>query len=134
MFPALITAIDVSVYQSNGLCTNLCIQQYAFAILQDQNCWCSNYIPATTTTGCSLSCPGYPFEKCGGEGLYGYIALGKVAPSGTLGASTELSTQPQTSTSTPTSSPLQIPPQVSLRALIFNSFPSGFGILLRSHL
>ncbi|KAI6247598.1 hypothetical protein HI914_04179 [Erysiphe necator] len=74
-----------SVYQSNGLCSDFCIQDYAFAILQNQNCWCSNYFPASTTTGCTLKCPGYPFEKCGGEDLYGYIALGKVSPSGTIG-------------------------------------------------
>ncbi|KAI1004300.1 hypothetical protein K3495_g3913 [Podosphaera aphanis] len=101
---------NLSVYQSNGLCTNFCLQQYAFAILQDKSCWCSNYIPATTTTGCTLNCPGYPFEKCGGDGLYGYIALGKVAPSGTLGASSEEPTSPSTSTSTSSSIPLIIPP------------------------
>ncbi|KAI1004301.1 hypothetical protein K3495_g3913 [Podosphaera aphanis] len=104
---------NLSVYQSNGLCTNFCLQQYAFAILQDKSCWCSNYIPATTTTGCTLNCPGYPFEKCGGDGLYGYIALGKVAPSGTLGASSEEPTSPSTSTSTSSSIPLIIPPSQS---------------------
>ncbi|RKF58897.1 putative er membrane protein [Erysiphe neolycopersici] len=86
-----------SVYQSNGLCTDFCIQNYAFAILQDQSCWCSNYIPASTTTGCTLNCPGYPFEKCGGDGLYGYIALGKVSPSGTIG---EIPPSPSPITST----------------------------------
>ncbi|TQS38551.1 hypothetical protein Golomagni_00940 [Golovinomyces magnicellulatus] len=90
-----------SVYQSNGLCTNFCIQDFAFAILQDQNCWCSNYIPPTTTTGCTLKCPGYPFESCGGDELYEYIALGNVSPSGTLEAS------PTTQTST-TSVPHEI--------------------------
>lgn len=92
-----------SVYQSNGLCTDFCIQNYAFAILQDQSCWCSNYIPASTTTGCTLNCPGYPFEKCGGDGLYGYIALGKVSPSGTIGEIPP-SPSPITSTSQQTSS------------------------------
>lgn len=41
----------------------------------------------TTSTGdCSEACPGYPDDKCGGSGLYGYIAL-DLNPSGTEGAS-----------------------------------------------
>lgn len=81
-----------SVYQSNGLCTSFCIQDFAFAILQDQNCWCSNYIPPTTTAGCTMKCPGYPFESCGGDELFEYIALGNVSPSGTFEASSTTQT------------------------------------------
>ncbi|EPQ66473.1 Bgt-2867 [Blumeria graminis f. sp. tritici] len=102
-----------SVYQSNGLCTNFCQKDYAFAVLQNQDCWCSNFIPATTTDGCTVNCPGYPFEQCGGVGLYGYIALGHVSPSGTIGSSSV----EQTSTTAP-------PPQATSTSIITTSITS----------
>jgi cell wall integrity and stress response component len=77
---------DSSIFQSNGLCSDFCGSSYAFAVVQDNGCWCSNYVPGTTTTGCNEQCPGYPLELCGGNGVYGYIALGK-NPSGTQGGS-----------------------------------------------
>lgn len=93
-------------YNSNGACQTAC-SGFAFAVVQDQNCWCSNYAPADTTSvgNCSEACPGYPYENCGSasSGLFGYVALGN-APSGTIGTSTSTSTTP-TSTPTPTSSP-----------------------------
>lgn len=86
-----------SIYQSNGKCFDTCVQNYAFAIVQYQQCWCSNYVPArTTSTGsCDQDCPGYPDEQCGSssDGLFGYIALSK-SPSGTLGVA---SNSPSTS-------------------------------------
>ena len=76
------------LYQSNGACFQSCLDSYAFAIVQGQECWCSNYIPANTvsTSSCNEDCPGYPSDKCGSAsaGLYGYIAL-KKSPSGTAG-------------------------------------------------
>lgn len=80
------TSKNSSVFQSNGLCHNFCQDSYAFAVLQYDGCWCSNYAPGTTTTGCDTQCPGYPPDYCGGTNLYGYIAL-SLAPSGTEGAS-----------------------------------------------
>ncbi|RYP71411.1 hypothetical protein DL771_004778 [Monosporascus sp. 5C6A] len=77
-------------WQSNGLCHNTC-QGSAFAIVQNNNCWCSDYEPADSVTtdvnSCNMECPGYPTETCGGDGLFGYIALGP-EPSGTRGAAT----------------------------------------------
>lgn len=97
-------------YNSNGACQTAC-SGFAFAVVQAQNCWCSNYVPAdiTSTSSCSQACPGYPYENCGSasSGLFGYVALGR-APSGTVGASTSTSTTP-TSTSTPTSTPTPTP-------------------------
>lgn len=77
--------LDTSIYQSNGLCYTFC-NGYAFAIVQDNGCWCSNYVPGTTTTGCDETCPGFPPELCGSlsNGLYGYVALPNT-PSGTQG-------------------------------------------------
>ena len=79
-----------NIYQSMGSCSTQCQDQYAFAVLQGKNCWCSNYIPSTqsSTSDCSLQCPGYPNDSCGNpdRGLYGYVPLNK-QPLGTAGAS-----------------------------------------------
>lgn len=84
--------IVTDIYNSNGACQTQCQGEYAFAIVQWQSCWCSNYVPADQgdTSSCNQQCPGYPDESCGNEnqGMYGYIALGR-APSGTFGASSE---------------------------------------------
>lgn len=58
------------------------MQSYAYAILQDNLCWCSNYTPGAekvSTSECSNECPGYPADLCGGDDLYGYIQLDKSA-------------------------------------------------------
>jgi cell wall integrity and stress response component len=87
-----LTSPDSWPYQSNGNCTNHCKEEgkYAFAVIQYNDCHCSNYIPADQEdiSKCQKDCPGYPPEKCGNkdDGLYIYIEMdGK--PSGTLGGS-----------------------------------------------
>lgn len=77
------------LFQSHGACYDECVKdsKNAFAIVQGAYCWCSTYIPGTTTTGCTQECPGYLADKCGNMDLdlYGYMALsGK--PQGTKGA------------------------------------------------
>jgi cell wall integrity and stress response component len=84
-------AANLSIYQSNGLCSDFCrAKGYAFAIVQYQSCWCSNFVPDASTTvstgRCDMVCPGFGDETCGASGLFGYIALGR-APSGTARAS-----------------------------------------------
>ncbi|KIW02459.1 hypothetical protein, variant 1 [Verruconis gallopava] len=103
------TAGDValqSIYMSMGKCHDTCISSYAFAILQGENCWCSNYIPQeqTSTSSCNTPCPGYPSDTCGNtsEGLYGYIKL-NLAASGTASAASSTG-QTSTSSAGPTSS------------------------------
>jgi len=77
-------------WQTNGKCTDHCNEQgtFAFAVIKFDNCWCTNYIPSTTTdiTKCQKDCPGYPTEKCGDKdaGLYIYIEMAG-QPSGTAG-------------------------------------------------
>ena len=96
---------EVSIYQSNGACFQQCLDDYAFAVVQGKTCWCSNYIPASQEPigQCQNNCPGFPSDKCGGNDLFGYIALSK-SPSGTLGASTASATsEPASSTSQPPS-------------------------------
>lgn len=86
---------DMSIYQSNSLCYNYCngvtdLQktEYALAVVSYQGCWCTNYAPDSTTTGCDEPCPGWQPELCGSSSpvLYGYIQLPQ-AISGTRGAS-----------------------------------------------
>lgn len=78
-----------SIYNTMGSCATTCRAQFAFAVVQGQNCWCSNYIPANqaSTSGCNSPCPGYPDNLCGNpvKGLYGYVPL-DIAPLGTAGA------------------------------------------------
>ncbi|KAK6448600.1 hypothetical protein FP744_10004850 [Trichoderma asperellum] len=82
------TPLNVSIYQTNGLCTQFCVKKnYAFSITQQNSCWCSNYYPdqgsVVDTKKCNTPCPAWTPEDCGGPGLFGYILLNEVAPSGT---------------------------------------------------
>lgn len=76
----------MSIYQTQGLCRDECTGKYAFAVLNYQSCWCTNYEPAKSDKvgddECDTKCPAYS-EWCGGkDGRYGYLALGKT-PEGT---------------------------------------------------
>lgn len=115
------STLETSIYQSNGLCEDQCSADYAFAVLQGDDCWCSDYIPASQTdvSDCDSSCPGYPSDTCGNpdEGLYGYIAMASVSPSGTAAgttgtasASTTASTTTSKSSSSSSSSSTSDPP------------------------
>ncbi|KAI1095899.1 hypothetical protein F5B19DRAFT_272029 [Rostrohypoxylon terebratum] len=92
------TSANSSTFQSDGLCYNFCVDSFAYAVVQDSDCWCSDYTPADSTTEdttkCSSSCPGYPSDTCGGDGLYGYMSLSK-EPSGTKGSGSSTSTSTQ---------------------------------------
>lgn len=100
---------DTYTYQSLGHCHDECNSDYAFAIVQGKNCWCSNYMPADTqdVSDCDTTCPGYGYENCGNsdDNLYGYLKL-DLAASGTQGASSasSTSTKAQTTTKSSTSS------------------------------
>ncbi|KJZ72974.1 hypothetical protein HIM_07546 [Hirsutella minnesotensis 3608] len=81
---------NVSIYQTNGLCQNFCLQKnQAYAITQRNSCWCSDYTPTKSSqvdsSSCNLPCPAWPNENCGGPNLFGYILLNSVVPSGTKG-------------------------------------------------
>lgn len=87
----LLTLITVvSPYMSNGKCQDNCKSAYVFAVIQGQDCWCTNFAPENTVSNseCNTPCPGYPAELCGNpdSGLYGYFNLGGIA-SGTAGGS-----------------------------------------------
>ncbi|QPH09604.1 hypothetical protein C2857_000499 [Epichloe festucae Fl1] len=106
-----------STWQTNGLCHDYCNPTgYAYAVTQGNYCWCSNYTPDKSTQvssgRCNTDCPGYPFEKCGGPDVFGYVVANGM-PSGTKGGSTPSSTVPSstvnTSPPTSTSSSSSIP-------------------------
>lgn len=114
-----------SIYQSDGLCHDFCLSDYAFSILQDDSCWCSNYVPDKTTQvdtdECDISCHGFPSDTCGGDGLWGYIALDK-EPVGTSGASTSTKisspdTTDKTTTTTRHTSTSTTSPSVSVHTV-----------------
>ncbi|KAK3307473.1 uncharacterized protein B0T15DRAFT_510745 [Chaetomium strumarium] len=68
-----------SIYQSEGRCyTNCTDLNFALAIVQEKNCWCSNLIPnsddRTSLSDCRSPCPGYPTDYCGGDGVFGYTS------------------------------------------------------------
>ena len=105
--------IAYNQYQSNGACQDTCQKSFAYAVLQGNNCWCSNYAPAdqTDTGSCNSQCPGFT-EQCGnpGAGLFGYYQLGNVQPSGTAGAAAASSTSsPAAASSSPQVSILSTP-------------------------
>ncbi|KAK6442041.1 hypothetical protein LTR95_001726 [Oleoguttula sp. CCFEE 5521] len=114
-----------NIYQSNGACFQQCLQDYAFAIVQYQQCWCSNYIPAEQlgTGSCDTPCPGYPDESCGNDnsGLFGYIPLRR-QPSGTAGVAS--STQASSTTPTPTPSSTSTTPVSTSTSTSYSSSTS----------
>jgi cell wall integrity and stress response component len=92
---------------SDGKCHDTCNSgNYAFGVVQNQSCWCSNIAPGVTASlgQCNFPCPGFPSEFCGQpkSDLFGYIALDN-APKGTAGAAntpTVSSSAPQVEFST----------------------------------
>lgn len=93
-------------FQSNGACQDTCKSSYAFAVIEGQNCWCTNYAPgySVNTLRCNDPCPGYPSEWCGSSasGLYAYFQLSQ-APSGTSARRPAEASRPPSS---PVSGPL----------------------------
>ncbi|KAK4228815.1 hypothetical protein QBC38DRAFT_135345 [Podospora fimiseda] len=76
----------VSDFQSDGRCDQNCTS-YAFAIVREKSCWCSNLIPNQADQKplgeCNVPCPGYPTDLCGGIGLWGYMQNNDNQPTGT---------------------------------------------------
>lgn len=89
----LILLIVYGEWTSLSSCMNNCTAagSYAFAVVQENNCWCSNYVPSprVAVSQCDNACPGWPYENCGNidDNLFGYLALGPAA-AGTSGSST----------------------------------------------
>jgi len=118
----------MNMYQSNGACFETCKADYAFAIIQGNTCWCSNYVPADTVSSgsCDEQCPGYPSEHCGSssKGLFGYVALNN-SPSGTAGgtSSTQSSSNPSSDPSSTSATSIVVSNRSSAGALTSSSPP-----------
>ncbi|KAJ6786480.1 hypothetical protein PWT90_09651 [Aphanocladium album] len=104
-----------NIYESRSACSDQCNGQSAYAVVQDNQCWCSNKTPSSTTddSDCNTPCPGYPMEMCGGDSQFSYILLDKskviaASPSGSSSQAPETS-GPSESASTSEQPP---PPQV----------------------
>ncbi|EJP66233.1 ER membrane protein Wsc4, putative [Beauveria bassiana ARSEF 2860] len=97
-----------SLYQSRGACGDRCRGQSAYAVVQDDQCWCSDTTPSSTTDdgSCNKPCPGYPQESCGSDGLYSYILLDRNMVKGAPASSSS----PSSPSSPPSSSPPSSPP------------------------
>ncbi|KAL5331870.1 hypothetical protein ACEPPN_001409 [Leptodophora sp. 'Broadleaf-Isolate-01'] len=130
------TPRNFSLYQTNSLCyeycngdTDLQSKQYALAVVQFQGCWCTDYAPTTTTTGCTQTCPGWPGELCGNTSpvLYGYVELpasisGSRGPSSSTSSSANQNTEStmttqQSSSTASTSSTWTPTPVTSLETI-----------------
>ncbi|KFH43026.1 hypothetical protein ACRE_062370 [Hapsidospora chrysogenum ATCC 11550] len=124
---------NISIYQTNGLCSDFCRDDYAWAITQAESCWCSNYTPDDDTQvdmkKCDITCPAFPDEFCGGRGgLYGYVELKVQLPSGTKGPDDSKTTTSVTPSSTKktTSKPTSRPsPATSVRIDFLPSWVSA---------
>ncbi|KAK7217382.1 hypothetical protein V2G26_005385 [Clonostachys chloroleuca] len=105
------TPRNTSIYQTNGLCKDFCTKDYAYAITQEQLCWCSNYTPSKSDQvdmdQCNINCPAYPDEKCGGKGVFGYVELNAHLPSGTRGSDSSSASSTSAGSSTLTTSTTQ---------------------------
>jgi cell wall integrity and stress response component len=108
-----LTALAVSyTWQSEGRCFGNCTDlNYAFAVLNNYDCWCSNVVPnpddQKPVEECQFPCPGYPTDYCGGNGgLFGYLEIAANKPTATAPAGFGLSAS--TSTTSSVSSPLSV--------------------------
>ncbi|RAL03356.1 WSC-domain-containing protein [Aspergillus ibericus CBS 121593] len=82
--PGNLTNQGPNVYQSVGLCAQLCAQDAApFAAVQAADCWCGAAPPAPASvvahTQCNTNCPGYPIDTCGGHNVWSVYQLGILA-------------------------------------------------------
>lgn len=106
--PANPHPLDIWPYQSNGNCTSHCAEtgNWAFAVIQYTDCYCSDYAPDPTYSlgDCAVGCPGFPAEHCGNKdkGLYIYLEL-FAKPSGTKSAGGD--SEPTSSAAVVSSSP-----------------------------
>lgn len=87
-FAQLTVITGQSDVNSQGACFDTCKSQYAFAITQYKQCWCSNFAPASTVDKgtCSTKCPGFPFEFCGGPNSFAYHRIVNNPVEGTKGS------------------------------------------------
>ncbi|OAQ72023.1 WSC domain-containing protein [Pochonia chlamydosporia 170] len=89
-----------SVFLSQSFCIDQCKGGFAYAVVKETSCWCTNDAPASTVASnkCNFPCPGYPVDACGGQGYFTYILVNEGMVKGTTGATDVSSTADQTET------------------------------------
>jgi hypothetical protein len=96
---------NFSDWQTEGLCAGFCRGNFALAVVQNKACWCTDYIPDQSSQvdsgQCNGKCPGYPWDVCGTDSLFAYLALDK-KPAGTANAIGNKGPASTTSTTTTT--------------------------------
>ncbi|KAI1007117.1 hypothetical protein K3495_g1104 [Podosphaera aphanis] len=68
-------------FNSMGACSSVCLAIKAPVMaMQDSECYCGSKLPPTTSSvddsKCSISCPGYPADTCGGSDAYSVYLTG----------------------------------------------------------
>ncbi|TQS37205.1 hypothetical protein Golomagni_02329 [Golovinomyces magnicellulatus] len=93
-------------FNSMGSCSTLCLGKKAVAMaMQDSECYCGSTLPPVDTliddSKCSIPCPGYPSDLCGGVGAYSVYLTGLslAVPNADSSSSTSSSTPKSSSTS-----------------------------------
>lgn len=97
-------------FNSIGSCSTLCLGKKAEAMaMQDSDCYCGSSLPPTNAltddSKCSIPCPGYPSDLCGGVSAFSVYLTGLSAavPNADSPSSTSSSSKPSTTTSVPPS-------------------------------
>ncbi|RKF74746.1 putative wsc domain containing protein [Golovinomyces cichoracearum] len=91
-------------FNSMGSCSSLCLSKKAGAMaMQDSECYCGSTLPPADTliddSKCSIPCPGYPSDQCGGVGAYSVYLTGLslAVPNADSSSSPSLSSTPKSS-------------------------------------
>ncbi|GAD92319.1 WSC domain protein, putative [Paecilomyces variotii No. 5] len=145
------------IYQSDGYCVSTCKGKgLAYAATQDQLCACGQSVPPAALkvadTQCGNSCPGYPYEDCGGDNAWSLYSVANynpyvgvsVAPAAVTSAAPTQITLPSSAPtsfaapSSPASSsqPTEIvkkPTIQTAQANVTNSAPNGLGLASPVH-
>ncbi|PLB52447.1 hypothetical protein P170DRAFT_104738 [Aspergillus steynii IBT 23096] len=93
--------VMTSTYQSTGMCETFCNRSdYSVYGLKGDRCWCGDKLPPlsakVSTKECNTACPGYPSDKCGGDGVWTIISDSSTHPEHSEAQSS--SSEPKSST------------------------------------
>ncbi|KAJ9272700.1 hypothetical protein DTO212C5_1427 [Paecilomyces variotii] len=112
------------IYQSDGYCVSTCKGKgLAIAATQGQLCACGQGVPPAALkvadTQCGNTCPGYPYENCGGDNAWSLYSVAQYNPYAGVSVapavitSAAAATQITLPSSTPTSFAVQSSPASS---------------------
>lgn len=105
-----LTLATSQTFNSIGSCSQLCLGKKAEAMaMQDSDCYCGSTLPPLSLSiddgKCSIPCPGYPDDLCGGVGAYSVYSTGLSAAVSNLDpSSTSATASPPESPKAPATS------------------------------